>query len=177
MLIDTELSHLRAMIQSGDATLLPTQVCRDFNAHLVQRYPWVPVTQDSIAWARVEGSKRLNLVQEETVTQSRLGGLRVVTKRVHAHVGEAELTRFVRSTRFGRHEYAAVVYGANEPGLWCSMEFAIRNLYTLFSSGNGARYLFGIDVTSEGTLVTHFDDFVEYDADDDLFLSGQAIKV
>lgn len=146
-LVQAELPHIKALILQGVATAVNKDLSSKFAKYLEKNYPLVPVTGYSIDWDRVPNSIRLRLNQ----------------------MTEEETREFIYSTTLGQHRYAAIWYGRTQPCLVCELSFAAENLDLLFSSGWGARYVFGSDGRGEDAEF-FFPDFVEVDIDN--WLSG-----
>jgi hypothetical protein len=143
--------EIQKLIETGIVSLTPIDVSVSFDAYITQHYPWMPVTQDTLDWERIEGALQIYI---EVLSSS-------------------ELIEFVHKTRLGRHEMVAICISARKPCFRCSLETAMRNLDT-FTISTMCSYFFGVDVGSDGVSYA-FDDFVEVDYDERMVMSGIAI--
>jgi hypothetical protein len=143
--------EVQKLIETGAVSLTPIDVSKSFDAHLIQHYPWMPVTQDSLDWKRIEGALQIYI---EVLTSD-------------------DLIEFAQKTRLGRHEAVAVCISARKPCFRCSLETVMQNLEIL-TNPTSCSFIFGADVVNDGVSYA-FDDFVEVDYDERLVMSGIVI--
>lgn len=142
--------NIVALLAEGQVSIVPDRICRDFWSHLARTYPLVPIIHDSIAWEEVPDALRVKW----------------------ATISDDETVEFVRRTRLGKHRQAIAVYSETQPGLRCDLAFVLYHLEALFITAHHAVYLFGVDDRAPGETTYYYDDFVELDLDDELWLSG-----
>ncbi len=127
--------ELQALVQSGEATVVGVALCEAFERH-VDRLPWWPSKLD---WSRIGNWTSIRL----------------------SEASAEDVLRWAETTRLWGHSHAIAMYSGREPGLACTVEFALRHVDRLLGLSR-TRFLFGADRRGEMWVPAH-EDFVEYD--------------
>lgn len=141
-----------SMLGSNEKVLAITieeNVVEKFYNHLLT-YPLVEGIQDSIDWKKVSNSKSVDI----------------------ALLSDNEVESFIRSCTISSYKKVAYVHG--HKGCYIlSLETLIENFDEIVRGVGHQVYFVGI--TEDHLLTFHFDDFLEYEADEGLILSGRLI--
>lgn len=146
----TDSVHIKAIIKSGEAILGEREKSQLFLEYVIVNFPWVPYTFDSIKWSAVENS---------------------ITRDISI-LGVNEVASFVAQTTLGQYKHVAFIYNDEESPLITTIEYAIEHLDVLCKTVTGACYLCGVTIDLSGIPVYTFADFVEWDFDENISLSG-----
>ncbi|MCI3276057.1 hypothetical protein [Streptomyces cylindrosporus] len=131
--VDSE--HLASLIESGQALVVPVDVCRAFHDVLLE-FPWLPTRID---WNAVE-HVAIDLDEIE----------------------DSEIAVVARELGAPLHTHLLVLFTPAQPGLLCETEKALGNLDHFFWKAPGARYFCGVDVDDNGRRY-RYRDFGEFD--------------
>ena len=141
-MIVTNLECIQKIINEGNGIVLSEKYCTDFDDYLCNHYPWVPITASKIDWEKVPGSyKRFNWV----------------------NISDKETEGFLRGTCIDEFDEVCIVYGARQPGLLVSREFAYKNFPVLTIFGWTVRFVVGVRRDQHGLIVLKHNCFVEVD--------------
>lgn len=117
-----EQKYIKEIISQGIANLVSLDVCTEFNNYVSQKYSW-EVTGYRIDWSKYPSCKRFNWMESS----------------------DEETAAFLQNTCLGYFEEVCVIYGAKEPGVRVSLEYAKENLDVLMYHGWGTRFLVAVE--------------------------------
>lgn len=137
-----DLDMIQDIIAQGNAKIIDVEYCKEFNAYISNSYPWMPVTASKIDWKKVSRPYKrfawVNCTDEETQT-------------------------FLESTCIDAFDEFCIVYGARQPGLLVSREFAYKNFPILTIFGWTIRFVVGVTQNKYGLIELNHNCFIEVD--------------
>lgn len=144
-IIETDSDRIKPLIEAGTASLLDASYCKAFDQYLCDQYPWLPVTAYSIDWKKV--TKQY--------------------KRFWWNTADIEeTTEFLKKTCMNKFQEVCIVYGAHQPGLVISFDYACRELENLTIFGWAVRFMVGVKKNKYGIVELEHECFVEIDFSD-----------
>jgi hypothetical protein len=140
--LTVEQKYIKQLIDQKIASVVPTDICKNFNEYISQSYLW-EFTGYRIDWTKHAPCKRFNWLESS----------------------DEETSVFLQSTCLSRHKEICVIYAANEPGVKVSFDYVKENLDVLICHSFGTNFLVAIDVdnSNDPMLKLSFDCFVEVD--------------
>jgi hypothetical protein len=150
----SEFAHprLRKFVISGEIDLDDKKNCKSFLDHISNHYPLTPITNDSIDWTRVKNSTSVNM-----------DGL-----------SESSIDHFIQSTTLSRHSLTGAIYSREQYCYVMSLNFFITEFDLLVSIMPHIGFFVGISKKGKNYQY-HYDDFLEWELDEGMFLSGKKI--
>jgi hypothetical protein len=142
--LTVEQKYIKQLVDQKVASIVPTDICKDFNEYISQNYLW-QFTGYRIDWTKHSSYERFNWLESS----------------------DEETSFFLQGTCLSRYKEICVIYAADEPGIKVSFEYAKENLDVLMCHTFGTRFLVAIDAdnSNDSMLKLSFDYFVEVDRD------------
>lgn len=134
--------RIRPLIEQGVASVIDVSYCEAFDQYLCDYYPWVPVTAYSIDWGKVKKPHQRFSWKTASVE---------------------ETTEFLKKTCMNKFKEVCIVYGAHQPGLIVSFDYACKELENLAIFGLATRFMVGIKRNKFGIVELDYECFVEID--------------
>lgn len=141
--------RIKPLIEKGVAQILDSKYCETFNEYLCAEYPWL--YSGKIDWDNVQPSyKRFRW----------------------DNVDEEATTIFLKQTCLVNFNEVCIVYGAKQPGLIVTFEYACKELENLTIFGWSTRFVVGVERDKYGIISLANKCFVEVDFADWLTASS-----
>lgn len=114
--------YIKQIISQDVASVISSEISSKFNQYISQKYSW-EFTGYRIDWSKHSFYRRFNWQQNS----------------------DEDTASFLQSTCLCHFKNICVIYGANEPGLKVSFEYAKENLDVLMCHGFGTRFLVAVE--------------------------------
>ena len=139
-IVDSE--RVKPLIKQGVASIIDAAYCEAFDQYQCDHYPWLPVTGYGIDWEKV--TKPYQRLWWKTASVE-------------------ETTEFLKKTCMSKFQEVCIIYGAHQPGLLVSFEYACKELENLTVFGWATRCMVGARRNKYGIVELDYECFVEID--------------
>ena len=147
---EVDSDRIKPLIEKGIAQVISSNYCESFDEYLCKEYPWVPYS-DKIDWIKVEKPYKRFRWDNATVE---------------------ETTNFLKTTCMKSFKEVCIIYGAKQPGIIVSFEYACKELEHLTIFGWATRCMVGVKRNKYNLVELDYNSFVEIDFADWLTASG-----
>ncbi len=139
MMNTIEQERVARLIRNKTVEVLDSQYCIEFDAFITNQYPWDLGYGDLIDWDATHSYKQIKNVQLFSV----------------------EAHKFIRDSCVAKHDYLAIIYGANEPGVIGKFNDVLQHLSKLSSHTLWVESLVGAKKNDYGIYELVNTDFIE----------------
>lgn len=140
-------SEIKSILKDTTYDVCPNNIVLEFDKYL-NSLPWAAST---LKWDSIKNHQELNL----------------------SKVKDEEILSWVSRQPIGYHSHIVIWYSDKEPALILERDFAISNLFLLYSSAPGSRFMFGANKKDDSGFDFRMSDFLEFNGGDFL-RSGSA---